>query len=440
MTKTPEQSVDWRAHIVAALSRYWPKNPALVSQLALPIALPPDAPALPPVVTEIELPNWATEFGVDGCLLVPASCLIEGTGPAWQRTDWLSAAGWYLDALAERAHEHRHGPIHSYALRLKGWDDRLWQYAWVNRMALLLRRWAAREHQAKEIDLLGPLPDAEITLTHDVDAIDKTPAIRFKQSVFHCINAARAIARAKPTAAGRKLAKACDFAFGSADYWRLDEIIELEQQAGLQSVFHLYAGPTTSKSFARHLMDPSYACTDPRLQAFYSRTLDAGCEIGLHPSFDAWNDPDALAAQRQQLEAAVGHPVTAVRQHWLRFSWQATWAAQQAAALQRDTTLGFNDRPAFRTGSALRYQPWNKTAAAPLQIQSLPLVFMDSHFYDYANPITSCDTDPAEEMRRWIQEIRFVRGQASVLWHPRTLSPDYGWGGGFHTLLEQLAQ
>jgi hypothetical protein len=404
----------------------------------MPVVNLPDSLPMPPALKNVTLPDWAAEFGVEGCLLVPAECLAEGPKPAWQRTDWLTAAGWYLDAMAERSYEQRHGPIHSYALRLKDWDERLWQHAWVNRMALFLRRWAAREHNANEIDLLGPLPDAEIILTHDVDAIDKTSAIRFKQSVFHCINAARAMAHVKPTAAARKLAKACSFAFEAADYWRLEEIIRLEQRAGLRSVFHLYAGPRTSKTLTRRLMDPAYTCTDPRLQTFYPRAIDAGFEIGLHPSFDAWNNTDALAAQSRQLQEAVGHPIRAVRQHWLRFSWNTTWQAQQQAGLRRDTTLGFNDRPAFRTGAALCYQPWDPTATAPLSIESLPLVFMDSHFYDYCPSGDTEKTGLAEAMRRWVDEIRFVRGQASVLWHPRTLSPDYGWRDGFDILLEQL--
>src|SRR5204863_250619 len=159
-------------------------------------------------------------------------------------------------------------------------DPRQFERAWVNRMYLFLRRWAAHYAQADEDRLLGPLPAAQIIITHDVDAIRKTPEIRIKQGAFHAWNGVR-------SAMGGHLAKA------------------------------------------------------------------AGAEL------------------------------VACRQHWLLFSWGHTWCAQEAAGLRRDATLGFNDRPGFRNSAALEFEPWDFARERPCALHALPMVFMDSHFYDY---------------------------------------------------------
>ena len=72
-------------------------------------------------------------------LLVPAH--YGASGATWDAIDWLGVAFWYLSGAAERAFEARNGPIHSYSVRLVRWNPQFWERAWVNRIALFLRRW-----------------------------------------------------------------------------------------------------------------------------------------------------------------------------------------------------------------------------------------------------------------------------------------------------------
>src|SRR5688572_11978696 len=181
--------VDQRAWVRSSLSRYWSRGADLLAHLPVPIVPPVSAVSLPPRVETVALPEWAAGLGVDGGLLVPSTAIVAGSGAAWERTDWWDAAAWFLEGRAERAYEREHGPIHSYSFRLSGWDERIWERAWVNRIGRFLRRWAARRASLDEAACFGPLPDADIVLTHDVDAIEKTLRIRFKQSAFDAFNA-----------------------------------------------------------------------------------------------------------------------------------------------------------------------------------------------------------------------------------------------------------
>jgi hypothetical protein len=369
--------------------------------------------------------------------LVPAWTVRAGNAAAFERTDWLAAVFWFVHASAERAFEARHGAIFSYAARLIGWDARLWERAWANRIALFLRRWAARHHGVEATALFGPLPKAELLLTHDVDAVTKTWALRVKQSAFHGFNAVRALARGDLARARDKLGAAIRFAGTGGPLWYLDDIAAMARAHGLTSQYFVYGRPPRPKSARLRLIDPAYDIASPRLSSAVAALRAGGSGVGLHQSFDSWCDASRMQAERERVERALDAPVTSCRQHWLRFSWRETWEAQASAGLTLDMSLGFNDRPGFRNSAALRTRPWSERRNETLALESVPLILMDSHLHDYA------EYSPEQreyELRRWIDEVVAVGGVASVLWHPHVIGPEYGWRPALERLLIILAE
>lgn len=424
-----------RKHILRALGSYWPEPELLEQGLSLP-----ELPLAPPdpgraALAMVELPAWASDLAADGGLLIPSACIAPGEGEPWSRADWLGAAFWHLHGVAERAFERQNGSIFSYSVGLRGFDPRLWERAWVNRIALFLRRLAARALAADEARLFGPRPAARILLTHDLDAVRKTWPIRIKQPVFHVFNAARLGLSGRWRPGIGRLAKAAGFAFGSGRYDNLGWMAEREERLGMRSRIHVFAGLKRGLRLA--LMDPGYDPAESPLPGLLRDLRARGFEIGLHQSFGTWREARPMEEERGRLEAVLDHPVSSCRQHWLRFSWAGTWRAQAAAGLREDATLGFNDRPGFRCGAALRFNPWDEEHGRRMNLTALPMVLMDSHLYDYAG----LDREQRRAaMARVIREVRAVGGEASVLWHPHTLSPDYGWAEGFEELLSVLRE
>lgn len=426
-----------RSEALGALARYWPRDATPVGGLPFVRAERPSGPASPPEMTMVALPEWSAHWGIDGSLLVPRHCIASGSGPNWRCTDWPAAIRWYLDGAAERAHEREHDPIHSYSVRLRGWDERIWQRAWVNRMALFLRQWAAHVHGRDADALLGPLPEARLHLTHDVDAVRKTMAIRAKQSAFQLFNCARAIRRGDPGRALNRLMAVGRFLLRASDYDRLGQVATLEERHGVRSRFLVHGGRGGwLRRPSQMLFDPSYSLYDPGLAAKLLGLRAGGWSVGLHQSFGAWSSAAPMAHEKKRLERCLGVCVAACRQHWLRFGWSATWAAQERAGLSLDFTLGFNDRPGFRNGAALRHKPWDAANGRALDLESVPLVLMDSHLFDYQM------LDPhqrREHIAAWLDEVRAVRGEASVLWHPHAFSPDFHWGPEYEYVLARYA-
>jgi hypothetical protein len=404
-----------RAQVRSALNSVWGDHADDVEALPIPPASPAAVSGALRLVS-VDLPEWAADLGVDRSLLVPA----EVGGESWKVVDWWTAAFLLLECWHERAWEQQHGPVHSYSHRLVGWDRRAWQRAWVNRIGAFMGRWA-------NIDL--PRSSAHIVLSHDVDALAKTVPIRIKQGVMRA--AVRGRGGRQGTRHGRGPLR---FAFGRDDWNCVGDVLALERARGLSATFHVFADPRRRNAM-RWLMDPGYRLDTEEGRALLDGLRAAGATIGLHPSFDSWRDSGLLSAQRSWLEEHVGGPVHHVRQHWLRFSWAHTWAAQSAAGLLHDSTLMFNDRAGFRNSAALSWRPWDHVRGAAHTIDATPCCFMDSHRYDYDFLAHGSARVDASSL---IDECIAVSGTTQMLWHPHSLSADYGWRQGFVELVEDL--
>lgn len=384
----------------------------------------------------VPLPTWAADLGVGSipALAVDKSCLSQGREPEFERCDWLKAAFLHLDGWLERSIEREKGPIHSYALRLPKEAQQAYDRAWVNRIYLFLRRWAASHLGQLEEELFGPRPPARFILTHDVDALEKTMPLRLKSSVMSTIATARHALAGRLEMATQRAKTALRYALTSSDYWLFDEVCCMEASRGFRSVF-LFADGDSGGDAVKWLLDPSYRVADPRVGALMRKLSKGGWQIGIHPGFKSWDDAEAISTLIRKVEEASGQKINLCRQHWLRFSWEKTWLAQQQAGVAIDFTLGFNDRLGFRNGAAVAMRPWNWDTNVPMALTSLPTILMDSQFYDYDFP-----ADIKGAMIHWIDEVMAVGGEATLLWHIHTMHPEYGWANGYEALLDLLVE
>lgn len=431
--KLPDRDV-LCSHLIDSLRAYWPENSYLLSEIPVHCVGGKVNISLPLEMVAVDLPEWGKKLGVEGQMLVPQECVSFQNGKGeWKHVDWWLAMFLLLEGWHERLWEQKHGTIHSYSFRLKGWDSRAWDYAWVNRMALFLRNWCLME---KETQTLGEEPKYRFLITHDVDAVSKTFAIRLKQGAFNFYNCYQNILRGKFADSWKSTSKGLRMLFTNEDWWVFDKLLKMESENKACIIFHFYADDG-KKSFKQWLMDPSYDVSSDQFKMLFQKIHQKGHIIGLHPSYDAWNNSGILEKQKQVLDGCLKNKVKVCRQHWLRFSWQKTWEAQSRALFEQDYTLMFNDRPGFRNSAALNWSPWNPEENRAHTIQCNPTVLMDSHLYDYLN----LKKNKREvEIKKWVTECQNVYGEGVVLWHPHTLTKAYGWQSGFEELLRQVSK
>jgi hypothetical protein len=213
--------------------------------------------------------------------------------------------------------------------------------------------------------------------------------------------------------------------------------MELEDKYDVRSNWNFYGGKDKRfRTIKEWLFDPSYRVLDKKMKAIMKRLLEKGHSIGLHQGFKNWHDSAYMLKEKNNIEKALSRVISSCRQHWLRFSFKDTWQAQEKAGFKLDMTLGFNDSPGFRNGSALRIPAWISSANRfSKTLESVPMVLMDSHLFDYAQHSMQ---DRKRIIDDILDEISFVGGEASIIWHQRVLHPDYNWGCEYEYLLQGI--
>ena len=330
----------------------------------------------------------------------------------------------------------KNGPIHSYAYRLPKSFNAQFKFAWSNRIVLFLRRWASFNQNISEEKLFGSKPKGKIYLTHDVDYTSKTFALRFKRSVFIVFNILRSLLKLKISLAVKDFFKLCNFFFISKKYWYFDKISNLEKEYQMTSIWNFYGGDNSKKTFSKLIFDPSYDVNDKDLSNQIRKLSEDGHMIGLHQAFDSWKDSATMQIEKKNVERSLGKKIKVCRQHWLRFSLIHTWKAQEQSGFELDTTLGFNEILGFRNSTALKMPAWivsEKRFSDSLHM--LPMVLMDSHLFDYGQMKKA---DREKKIDEILDEVKFVGGEATVIWHQRVFDNDYNWGDEYQYLLNGI--
>ena len=415
---------DIKKHVIESLKIYWPKKTQryldkLPKHKNKNIILN-DVLSLKP----ISIPKWAKECSVNGIILVPEEACQNTKELYWESVDWWTAAFIMLECIHERMWDTKKGPIHSYSFHLKNWDKRVWERAWVNRIAIFLRIWASKLYNSKPENLFGHLPVAEIQISHDVDAINKTNSIRFKQSIFLLFNALRHLLKLDFKAFLSKFKCSVYFLLRTSDWSKcIYKTIQILNDFNYKSTFNFFAR-CEKWSIKDFIFNPSYDVNSIELKKIDNFIKKKNFKIGLHQSYDSWKNKNKIIEEKRYIEKNLKVKITSCRQHWLKFSWHKTWYFQSKAGLKLDTTLMFNDKIGFRSSAAICWTPFCQKVKSieNINFKVLPTILMDSHLYDYENlNLKNIKT----KIEKTLDELIAVGGQASILWHSHTLNKDY---------------
>jgi len=247
---------------------------------------------------------------------------------------------------------------------------------------------------------------SSLNLTHDIDEILRYPTIK---KVF--VRMAGDIVLRKSLLLFFKTAIEYIDIFQKRKkdpYDTFSELMDISESYNLKSSFFFMAGGTSSKR------DNRYAINDKFLQETVSNIKERRHNIGIHPSYNAYNDFDQFEAEKKSLESLVKLPIVSGREHYLRFEVPTTWQIWNDNNMQWCSNMAYANIAGFRAGTCSSFYPFNILTQKKLQVLERPLIFMEATF------ITQYKDDLVELEHRidyYIRTVKKYNGSFIVLWH-----------------------
>lgn len=401
----PAAPQDW-AHLRTATRVDW-IDPADAFPTGAAEALPE---ALPVLFWGMQRPHPApfAEVRTNGSLVFYADLLA---GVFYLLSRWEEIA-------ADDRDEHGRFPVEASAGLRLGFLDR----PVVDEYGLVLRAWLQRLRP----DWTPQAPAFRIHLSHDMDHVYR-PASAFKalktlaadllveRSAAHFAEDGASLLRGEGVYPMRSAAEA---------------LAQASQRNGLSSTFYFMAAKPSR-------YDEGYDIAGPAVRSLLGRLRERGFEIGLHPGYDSLNDVERLVEEKQRLEAALGAPCTAVRQHYLRLTVPHTWAAWEQAGFRTDSSMTFSGHEGFRCGTCWRFPLFDVLQNRVLGVEEIPLVVMDGSLRQYRNLTIAAGRARILQLAR---RCKAVNGTFTLLWHNTSLIRDwFAWGRMYMDVLPELS-
>lgn len=231
-----------------------------------------------------------------------------------------------------------------------------------------------------------------VCLTHDVDRVKKTYQCLthfFKEKrLYHLVSL---FTRPNP-------------------YWTFEGIMKLEDDYNVRSTFFFLNETMKFKIHHPEMYKLSlgrYDIESPKI-ADVIRKLDAhGWEIGVHGSYNSYQNQELLKSEKRTLERIIGKEIIGIRQHYLNLEIPTTWQLQRTAGFKYDASFGYREQVGFRSNKMIPFRPFNDN------FYVIPLTIMDgalfARYKDRSEAWSKC--------KEIIQFASKTNAVITVLWH-----------------------
>lgn len=199
-------------------------------------------------------------------------------------------------------------------------------------------------------------------------------------------------------------------------------IMDQSDKEGLTSIFYFLCNNEGG-------YDADYNLNDPRITKLIKKISSRGHKIGLHPSYNAFNNTNLIKNEFDKLvnvcnSLNVKQNAWGSRMHYLKWEQSVTPRALVQAGLNFDATLGYADHPGFRCGTCFEYPAFDPVNLEYLPMSIRPLILMDSTLLDSTYFGMGASKDAFEIAINLRETCRKVNGCFELLWHNSNLHSD----------------
>lgn len=169
------------------------------------------------------------------------------------------------------------------------------------------------------------------------------------------------------------------------------------------------------------------------------KSLGDYAEIGIHPSFNSFENPSKMKKEIDRLAKTINKEIVKSRKHFLRMNLPSTYDYLESVGIAEDYTMGYATKIGFRASTARPYYFYNLEIEMPTNLRVFPFAVMDGTLKDYMKltPQQAEDT-----VRALISRTKAVNGVFISLWHNHSLSEQenwIGWSRVYETLLKEAS-
>ncbi|MBP59135.1 MULTISPECIES: polysaccharide deacetylase family protein [Idiomarina] len=195
-----------------------------------------------------------------------------------------------------------------------------------------------------------------------------------------------------------------------------DWLMEQSEKNGLTSAFYFICGRTDKEKDARY--DPEMS----QIRSLMRKISRRGHEIGLHPSYNTYNQPDKIKLEFQRLkkicaEENIVQDEWGGRMHFLRWNQAITPRAWSDAGMSYDSTLSYADNPGFRCGTCFEYPGFDIVTQKKLALRIRPLIAMEGSVISKTYLGLGSTEEAYEKFSDLKSKCKKVNGVFSLLWH-----------------------
>ena len=186
-----------------------------------------------------------------------------------------------------------------------------------------------------------------------------------------------------------------------------DLFMDLSEQNNLKSHFFFMTGGNS-------IYDNRYTIENNRIRALIENIKNREHNIGIHPSYNSYNNSNMFGNEKSKLEDVVNDDITTGRQHYLRFSFPTTWNVWNDNNMEWDSTLSFPDETGFRCGICYPFPVFDIVKRKALNLLEKPLIIMEGTYVVYKNYTLEQSIKDARELK---QQVKKHNGDFVFLWH-----------------------
>ena len=293
----------------------------------------------------------------------------------------------------------------------------------VNEYVSLLNQIINFAFKKKDLPLLQKMywpngKDFVVSLVHDVDWLSKHKRILFGAISYLRKAVSLFLSRQFKELLDKVLIVIRSIGRSKNPNWNLEELINLEQSFGYKSTFYFLAN-VKSRYSGDIACYGTYNVQNRKIKRLIRAIVRRGWMIGLHGSYDSYNNGAKLASEKGILEDISGKKITGLRQHFQRFSIPDTWKAQEYAGLEYDSTLGYSV-PGFRASICLPFAVYDVLDQVRYKLIEIPFAVADEPLTRLIEPgLASRRIEEFhQEVRKIIDTVKQYNGSMCLLWHP----------------------